>query len=223
MKMRLVTKNQEVSGVHSFIFEPEQPLQWQPGQYLHYVLDHPNPDERGTERWFTIASAPFEKNVRITTRFDGEKMSSFKAALLAMEPSDEIEADGPKGSFVLQEGEHHHIFIAGGIGVTPFRSMILQLAHDNKEINIDLMYANRDSNFVFGEELKQVQQNHPSFNILEFVDKRIEKSDMDKYLSDKSAVFYLSGPKPMVEAYEEMLLAAGVEKVAVMTDYFPGY
>jgi ferredoxin-NADP reductase len=151
MKMTLKSKHPEVEGVFTFTFQPEASITWQPGQYMHYVLKHENPDDRGEERWFTISSAPFETDIMITTRFDGEQISSFKRALFKMEPGGVIEADGPKGSFTLQEGEHHHIFIAGGIGVTPFRSMLLQLLHDHKNKSIDLMYANRDSNFVFGD------------------------------------------------------------------------
>jgi ferredoxin-NADP reductase len=223
MKLRLQSKKPEVEGVYSFVFEPEEPISWQAGQYLHYVLQHDYPDDRGVERWFTIASAPFEGVIQITTRFDGEKQSSFKKALFDMQPGGEIEADGPKGSFTLQEGEHHHVFIAGGIGITPFRSIIIQLAHDNQEKKIELMYANRDNNFVYGEELKSIQQNHPEFHVLEFVDKRIEEPDLQNFLQDKTAIYYLSGPRSMVEAYEQLLADKGVEKTAVMTDYFPGY
>jgi ferredoxin-NADP reductase len=223
MKLTLKEKHPEIAGVKTFIFEPEQPISWQPGQYMHYVLDHSDPDDRGTERWFTIASAPFEKHIQITTRFDGERESSFKRALDAMNPGDTIEADGPKGKFTLQEGEHPNIFIAGGIGITPYRSMLAQLAHDNKTSRIDLLYANRDSNFVFGEELKGIQSENPGFQILEFIDKHIEEPDLQGYLGDKSAIFYISGPEPMVEAYEELFDKLGVEKDRVKTDYFPGY
>jgi ferredoxin-NADP reductase len=223
MKLKLVEKRPEITGVQTFIFEPEQPISWQPGQYMHYVLDHPDPDERGTERWFTIASAPFEKHIQITTRYDGEKISSFKKALDAMRPGDTIEADGPKGKFIMQEGEHHHVFIAGGIGITPYRSMLAQLAHDKQPAAIDLMYANRDNNFIFADELKSIQAQNPDFHILEFIDRRIEEPDLSKYLEDKNAVFYISGPEPMVEAYEQLFDKLGIEKTVVMTDYFPGY
>jgi ferredoxin-NADP reductase len=223
MKMTLKSKKPEIEGVYTFIFEPEEPIDWQPGQYMHYVLKHEDPDDRGEERWFTISSAPFEKDIMITTRFDGEKTSSFKQALLKMAPGGTIEAEGPKGSFTLQEGEHHHIFIAGGIGITPFRSMLLQLLHDHQDKAIDLMYANRDNNFVFGDWLKDLQSKNPSFHLLEFIDKRIEEPDLAEFIGDKSAVYYLSGPRAMVESYEALLEAKAVEKTAVMTDYFPGY
>lgn len=222
MKLKLIEKHPETPGVETFIFEPESPIEWQPGQYMHYVLDHPNPDDRGIERWFTIAAAPFEKHIQITTRFDGERESSFKQALAAMAPGDEIEADGPKGSFTLQEGEHHHVFIAGGIGITPYRSMLAQMQHENSVANIDLLYANRDQNFVFGEELKQISAAHPEFKVIEFVDKRIEEGDLQSYFQDDLTVFYLSGPRPMVEAYEAQLKSKVGEDRA-KTDYFPGY
>jgi ferredoxin-NADP reductase len=223
MKMTLKSKTPEVPGVYTFTFAPAEPVSWQPGQYMHYVLKHENPDDRGQERWFTISSAPYEEDIMITTRFDGEKKSSFKQALLKLEPGGTIEADGPKGSFTLQEGQHHHIFIAGGIGVTPFRSMLLQLLHDHQDKKIDLMYANRDSNFVYGDWLKDLQTKSPSFHLLDFVDKRIEEPDLAEFMKDKTAIYYLSGPRSMVEAYEHLLADKGVEKTAVMTDYFPGY
>lgn len=223
MKLILKSKKSEVEGVHSFRFEPQEPLNWQSGQYMHYVLEHGKPDYRGIERWFTIASAPFEKHVMITTRFDGERVSSFKMALLNMKPGDAIEADGPKGSFTLQEGDHHHILIAGGIGITPYRSMLAKLDHEGRDAKIELMYANRDNNLVFGNELKGLQAKIPSFQLTEFIDKRIDLADLQDFLKDSSAIYYLSGPRPLVENYEKLLTDTGVAESAIMTDYFPGY
>ena len=222
MKLTLKEKHQEIAGVHTFIFNPEQPISWQPGQYLHYVLEH-DADERGKERWFTIAAAPYEKHIQITTRFDGEKQSSFKRTLLAMEPGGQIEADGPKGSFIIQPGDHRHILIAGGIGITPYRSMLAQMAHDNNVAKIDLLYANRDENFVFGEELEQISRRYSNFRMHKFVDKHIEETDLQEYLNDGSSIFYLSGPRSMVESYEGLLASKNIAKDRVMTDYFPGY
>jgi ferredoxin-NADP reductase len=80
MKFTLNATMQETNDIFSFIFAPEQPLQWKAGQLLRYVLNHPNPDDRGVERLFSIASAPHEKHVMLTTRF-ASKSSSFKKAL----------------------------------------------------------------------------------------------------------------------------------------------
>jgi len=222
MKLILQTKHQEIEGVYSFVFEPQEPISWQPGQYMHYVLEH-DADERGKERWFTIASAPYEKHIQITTRFDGERQSSFKQTLQAMEPGAEIEADGPKGSFVIQPGDHQQVFIAGGIGITPYRSMLAQMLHDMNIPKIDLLYANHDVNVVFGDELKRISAENSSFRIIEFVDKRIEEPDLQEYLKDGSSIFYLSGPRSMVESYAGLLASNNIGEDRVMTDYFPGY
>src|SRR4051812_47232559 len=175
MKLVLKSKMPVQEGVISFDFEPEEPIGWEPGQYLHYVLQHENADERGLERWFTISSAPYEKDIMLTTRFDGQLKSSFKTALQDMEAGDVIEADGPKGKFVLQPGQHRHVFIAGGIGVTPFHSMLKQFAHDGNVPDIDLLYANRDDNFIFMDELEKISSEYPSFIITKFVGKKIEE------------------------------------------------
>jgi ferredoxin-NADP reductase len=223
MKLRFISKKPEGKDVVSFVFEPEEKLSWQPGQYMHYVLEHPDADEKGVERWFTISAAPFEGHIMLTTRLDNLPLSTFKQALNKLNPGDTIEADGPKGKFVLQEGEHKHVMIAGGIGVTPFRSMLVQLDHDHQNINAELLYLNRDDNFVFDEELAQIAGNNPQFKIDKIVDKRLSQADFEPYTKDNSAVYYLSGPHAMVESYEAMLKGMGIAEDNMLTDYFPGY
>lgn len=223
MKLSLVNKKPEVPGVYTFVFEASEPITWLPGQYMHYVMDLPNADDRGLERWFTISSAPFEHTIDITTRFDGELKSSFKQALLALPQNGQIESDGPKGEFVLQDPSAHYVFIAGGIGITPFRSILAQAGHDGQKLKVDLLYANRDENFVFDNELESLAQANPEFHIKKFVgDNHIQETDLQPFIDDPTTVFYVSGPKPMVESYYEMLLAK-VGEARVKKDFFPGY
>lgn len=222
MKLSLVSKNHEVADVTSFVLEPEQPVAWQPGQYLHYTFPHPNEDDRGIERWFTISAAPFEKNIRITTRLS-DHGSTFKKALSELPVGGQIEAEGPGGKFILDKTAGHPVLIAGGIGVTPYRSMLVQMDHDKEEIDADLLYANRDENFVFLKELEAIAQKHPGLHITKFVgDKKISKADLERFAANGS-VFYVSGPEPMVEAYKKMIMEMGVEEERIKTDYFPGY
>src|SRR5699024_8075868 len=97
MELTLKEKKEEVPGIWTFVFEPEAPLQWKAGQYLHYVLPHDGADDRGNERWFTIAAAPGETNPKITTRHAEGQVSSFKQKLFAMNVGETVEADGPEG------------------------------------------------------------------------------------------------------------------------------
>ena len=223
MKIKLISKIQEIKSVISFTFKPDKSISWIPGQYMHYVLPHPKPDDRGIERWFTISAAPFKENLRITTRFAGDKGSSFKKALLNLDVGSEVEADGPEGDFVLAEGNVHHILIAGGIGITPYHSMLAQLNHDKKDINVDLLYANQDENLVFGDELAKIEANLKSFHVHPFIGRRLSPSDFKKYVDESDSIFYLSGPEPLVENYEGVLQEMGVAKQRIKTDFFPGY
>ncbi len=223
MKLKLVSVKPEIKDVRSFFFEAETPQEWKPGQYMHYFLQHPHEDDRGIERWFTISNAPFETQVRITTRFS-EKSSTFKQALSKLNVGDQIEAEGPGGKFVMAEGDVHHIFIAGGIGITPFRSMLAQLDHDGAKMDIELLYANRDEELVFGDELKAIEAKNDGFKIRTFIgEKRIVEEDMKPYISEPRNIFYVSGPEPMVEDFKKMLEGLGASEERIKTDYFPGY
>src|SRR5438105_1443140 len=156
MKLTLAEMRPEASDVTSFLFEPEGDLEWQAGQYLRYTLPHPDEDERGVQRYFTASSAPHERHVRVTTRRAAERGSTFKRALFALEPGTTVEADAPAGSFTIDEPEGEYVLIAGGIGITPFRSILADLAHRGKRLDGKLIYASRNDEIVFRDELDEL-------------------------------------------------------------------
>ncbi len=225
MYLELLEKRVEVEGVTSFIFKPEEPVKWAPGQYLHYVLHHLPTDDRGSDRWFTNSAAPFEKNIRITTRFANRKGSSFKKALVGLKVGKWIEITGAEGDFTLDNPDHEHVFIAGGIGITPYRSIITQLAHDKKPINITLLYANRDNNIVFKNELEKISKANPNLKIHYIISpQRIDEAKIKEFVPElKKPTFYVSGPEPMVESLSDMLKKMGIADTRIKQDSFPGY
>lgn len=224
MKLKLIDRRPLFDDVESFILEPEQPVSWRPGQYMHYVFPHPGEDDRGEERWFTISAPPYRKNLSITTRFAGDKGSSFKKALRGLKIGSLIEADGPKGKFVIDDFSKKHVLIAGGIGITPYRSMLLQFEHDGRMPTIDLLWANHDDNFVFGGELAALERKYPNFHIHRFIGgRRMAESDFKPYADDPDTEFYVSGPEPMVENYADTLKRMGLPDERIKTDFFPGY
>ena len=224
MKLSLKQRQPETSDVITFIFDAPEPISWQPGQYMHYVLQHPEHDDRGVERWFTISSPPYQKDITITTRFTQDKGSTFKRALFDMKIGDTIEADGPKGKFVIGDLAKKYVLVAGGIGVTPYHSMLAQFDHDGVMPDIELLYANRDENFVFGEELAALEAKYPNFQIKKFVgDRHIEAADLKPFADDQTKLIYLSGPEPMIENFEKLLQDMGVPEERLKTDFFPGY
>lgn len=223
MKLKLIKRQPIVRGVETFTFEPDEPVSWQPGQYMHYVLPHSGEDNRGEERWFTISSPPFQGNIAITTRFTDDKGSSFKKALRNLKAGATIQADGPKGSFVIDNFDKKYVLIAGGIGITPYHSMLLQFDHDGRMPEIELLYANNDGEYVFGDELDKLAAKHSELNIRKFTGRRITKTDLSPYAKLTRAIFYISGPEPMVENYAEVLKQMGLPEDSIKTDFFPGY
>lgn len=225
MKLKLIDRKPVVPNVETFVFEPPEPITWQSGQFLHYTLEHPNPDDRKIKRWFTISNPPYKEHPSITTRFTDSGGSSFKKALRSMKLGDEIEATEPEGDFVLEDPSRQYIFIAGGIGITPFHSILLQLDNDKKPINVDLMYANRDNQFPFDDEFQTIASRNPDFRIHKFVGpKHIEAKDIKAVANNLNGPeYYVSGPEPMVEAFDKMLKDMGINKAKIQSDYFPGY
>ncbi|HWT55865.1 MAG TPA: FAD-dependent oxidoreductase, partial [Candidatus Microsaccharimonas sp.] len=192
------TGSQPVTGnVVSFSFAPDEPLQWLPGQYMHYVLPHAEADDRGTERWFTNSAAPSEGKVMISTRIDAEHGSSFKRALQNLKPGDTVEADGPEGDFTVDDESRNYLFVAGGIGITPFRSMLAQAHTQGKQLHATVLYANRDQDVPFKDELEQYAVDNPALQIEYFVSPKTLDPQQIKQYADKleNPLVYLSGPE----------------------------
>src|SRR5919204_5812790 len=158
MKLTLKDIHPEASDVTSFLFAPDNGLEWQAGQYLRYTLPHPDEDDRGIQRYFTASSAPHERHVRLTTRRAAERGSTFKRALFALEPGTTVEADAPAGSFTIDEPNGRYLLVAGGIGITPFRAILADLARRDRPPPGKLLYANRNDEIVFRGELDRLAE-----------------------------------------------------------------
>jgi ferredoxin-NADP reductase len=226
MKLKLIAKKPQSPEVTSFIFKPLQPLVWKAGQYLHYMLHHEQTDDRGSDRWFTIASAPFERHVMVTTRFAKRKGSTFKKTLKALKIGELIEVSDVDGDFIVNDKDEDYVFIAGGIGITPFRSIIKELHHKKIPLRAMLLYANSDAkNVLFKKELEAMAKDNPNFSIhYIFPPERIDKKTIKKLVPYvKKPFFYVSGPEPMVESIGKMLKKIGVPKNHIKQDWFPGY
>lgn len=225
MKLNLIRRKTEAPGVESFFFHPAEPLAWKAGQFFHYVLHHEPTDNRGSDRWFTVASAPFEKEVMITTRLTNEKGSSFKAALNALRIDESIEISDVDGDFIVDDPTQKYVFIAGGIGITPFHSILKEADHAEIKLQVTLLYANRDHNIPYKEELEKFAKNNPNLVVHYVISpERIDKSTLKKLVSDiQTPFFYVSGPEPMVESLGNTLKTMGIVADHIKQDYFPGY
>lgn len=227
MNLILIDKVSRSSDVSSFCFKPQSPITWEAGQFMYFTLPHSNPDDRGISRYFTISSAPYEENIMITTRFVSEGSSSFKNALLNMEIGQNISALPPKGEFVIGDLLKSYVLIAGGIGITPFRSIILDLNYRKKlqSTGIYLLYSNRNNEIVFKDEFDSLAEKNSNFKLRYIINPERCNTDLIKNtIADYTEkIYYISGPVNMVKAIEDILTSIGLTEDKVKQDYFPGY
>lgn len=226
MKLTLRERAPETHDTVNFFWEPEQPIDFAPGQFMRWSLPHENPDDRGTTRFFSIASSPTEELIRLTTKFS-PKGSSFKRALYELQHGDTIEATGPMGSFTIDSDPGDElILVAGGIGITPFRSM-LKFMHDGELfIPINLVYACRTPQDVaFKDLLSELEEKHHNLQVTYDFSGRLTGETIKQIGGASSATkeVFLSGPEPMIKALKEQLLALSHPEDLIKTDYFPGY
>jgi ferredoxin-NADP reductase len=231
MKATLHHIDELTDNIRTFWWETEQPVQWTAGQYTELTLKHPKPDDRGVKRWFTISASPTEEMMAITTRFTAETGSTFKKTLAAAEPGLEVDLAEPMGDFVLPKLlQTSIIFVAGGIGVTPIRSMVKWMADTGENRPIKFIWGvNREEDIIFTDTWQDAK-----------LDPTIVVGDpspawggergrlnaemilgLEKPTED--TLIYLSGPEPMLEALEKDLKKHGVDKRQLVTDFFPGY
>ena len=103
MILNFIEKIQNTADCFSFFFDSPGTVIFKAGQYMSFMLPHDNPDDRGINRYFTIASAPHEGRIMITTRMAQEHPSTFKKALMSMEKGREITALLPQGKFTIDD------------------------------------------------------------------------------------------------------------------------
>jgi len=228
IKLKLIRRIRFAGDQELFEFKPQRQLAFRAGQHLELNLPHGKADFRGERRLFTIASAPEAKTVKITTRY-AKNSSTFKMHLRALEPGKLLSATGTKGDFLLPKDPNKKLlFIAGGIGITPFRAFVESLQLKNQTRDIVLLYAARSEKEVLfkdiftsksGVRLIIVASDAGEGHIRAKV---VTEEILKKTVKDiKTRHVYVSGPPPMVAAIasEAALLGAA----SVTTDSFTGY
>ncbi len=210
-------------NTYELTFKPDTRFAFNPGQYLEWTLPHYKIDSRGNRRYFTIASSPTEDTVKLGIRFSDTKSSSFKQKLLQLNAGDKIYAGQLTGDFTLPKNSNEKLaFIAGGIGITPFKSMLQYLMDKNEKRDIVLLYANKTQEEVAYTEFLNEAQNKIGLKTIHVIAKFIDEPMIRQDVSDfKDRIFYLSGPPAMVENYKKLLSKLGVKRIK--TDFFPGY
>ena len=205
------------------------------GQYFFVTLpDLGHQDERGLRRHITVVTSPNEKGVLgLATRL---RDSAFKKTLREVSEGAEVEVEPPKGKFVLpKDTSRPLVFIAGGIGITVFHSMLLYIHEEGLPYRVTLIYSNRDrESTAFLDELQELEQDLPDFRLIltmtddpdwngetRRIDAAFIKEHVDGDLNDYT--FMVAGPPEMVEAMQKELEESGVAEANVIASRFSGY
>lgn len=233
IRLSFIGKRQLAPTSWEFEFEPKAPVRFTPGQFMELTLPHPKTDARGWRRVFSIASAPGDgSRVKFGVRLP-ESSSSFKKALLALEPGAQVSATSVGGDFVLPSGDSPLLLVAGGIGITPYISQLEQLSAEGSKRDIALVYAiTRPDDLAYSDMLAKtsckvtvVAPTKPTklpkgWTWVEA--QRLTGEQLMTAVPDaKARHTFLSGTPAMVGALKKALRAAGARRIH--TDVFIGY
>jgi ferredoxin-NADP reductase len=237
LRVSLAGRDQIADGTYAFSFDLKgQPFSHKPGQTVDLTYpDMPRSDEAGNKRTFSIASAPGKDRILVATRDRG---SAFKRSLIEAPLGTEIEMEGPFGDFTLPSKPTHAVFLAGGIGVTPFRAMAedalersldhtLTLIHSNRTPEeapflLELLnWSSRGEKFRYRPTMTRPERSKKPWTGAR---RRVDASSLREWLpAGDTPMHYVAGPGGFVKAAGEALRAAGVDEDRIRAEEFPGY
>jgi ferredoxin-NADP reductase len=235
--VKLKSRQEIAFETMAFHFEKPDGFAYKAGQWGDFtLLDPPETDAEGNTRGFSFVSAPYESDLTVATRM---RDTAFKRILKTIELGSELAMDAPGGSLALHDDARiPAVFLSGGIGVTPVRSIVLQATHDHLPHKIFLFDSNRrPEDAAFLGEFTDAQKKNPNFTLVATMTE-IEKSGkawrgetgfvtkamLMKFIDDFTLpIYYISGPRAMVVAMRKVLNESGVKDSKIRTEEFSGY
>jgi len=234
---KLLNRVEVAEDTMAFYFEKPSRFDFKPGQSADLTLSNPpETDAEGNTRTFSIASPPFENQLMFTTRM---RDTAFKRSLKKIPLATEIKVDPPMGSFTLHKNSAKAaVFLAGGIGITPFLSIVRQADHDRLPHKLHLFYSNwRPEGAPFLDVLQMLEKSNPNFQLVCTMTEMskskkewkgetglINQEMLSRHLTNLSGpIYYIAGPPAMVAGVRKMLVAANVDEDDIRTEDFAGY
>ncbi len=234
---RLMKRGEVAEGTMAFHFEKPRGFQFRPGQSVDLTLvNPPETDGEGNTRTFSIVSPPYEEELVFATRM---RNTAFKRVLRATPLGSEVGLEGPMGSFTLHKNvAKPGVFLTGGIGITPFLSILRQVAREELAYQLYLFYSNRrPEDAAFMDILQELTTIRPGIRFIPTMTSlvkskwqwtgetgHINRDMLQKHLPNiEGPIYYIAGPPGMVAALREMLPAAGVDEDDIRSEEFGGY
>ena len=234
MRATVADKREVAKGTLLVLFAVDGYPDYRPGSYFWVELpNRGDDDEKGLRRHISLVTSPTETGVvGLATRL---RDTAFKRTLAKLEVGDEVQVEEPKGSFLLPEdASAEYVFVAGGIGITVFRSMLRYIADERLPYRITLVYSNRDrESAAFLDELEELERRIEGLRVVltmtdepgwEGETRQLDADVLGELLDGREGkTFFVAGPPAMAEAVADSLLAAGLPEDRVRADKFSGY
>jgi ferredoxin-NADP reductase len=236
-KSKLIRREEVAEGTMAFHFEKPSGFNFKAGQSADVTLiDPPDTDAEGNTRTFSIASPPFEDELVFTTRM---RDTAFKRSLKKVPLATGVKIGSAAGSFILHKNPAKSaVFLAGGIGITPFLSIVQQANHDRLPHKLYLFYSNRrPEDAAFLDTLQTLETTNPNFRLICTITEMskskkewkgetvlIDGEMLSRHLAVlQGPIYYIAGPPTMVAAMRQTLVDAGVEEDDIRAEEFAGY
>jgi ferredoxin-NADP reductase len=233
----LMRRDMVAERTMSFHFAKPADWNYRAGQFIDItLLDPPETDAEGNTRGFSISSAPSEGVIMITTRL---RDTAFKRVLQTMPIGTTVRIEGPFGDLRLHHADRPAVVLTGGIGITPFRSILIETIRTGSGLpyRVAVFYANRrPRDAAFLDELRRLAEQDPNLTFVPTMSAldaadywagergHIDASMLERHLEGwRDAIFYLTGPPGMVQGLRSMLVGAGVDEDGIRTEEFTGY
>jgi ferredoxin-NADP reductase len=234
---KLVGRDEVAERTMAFRFEKPSKWTFKAGQFLDVtLLDPSETDAEGNSRTFSIASAPHEATLMVATRM---RDTAFKRVLQAMPLGSAVRIEGPSGGLTLHNNvSRTAVLLAGGIGITPFRSIVARAAKESLFHRIFLFYSNRrPEDAPFLDELQALEKENPNYKLIASMTEmakshrtwqgetgQIDSAMLARYLRDAvSPIYYIAGPPEMVKGLQTMINEFGAGDDDIRTEEFAGY
>lgn len=232
--VKLTRRETIAEGTMAFHFAKPEGFEFRAGQFADFTLiDPPETDAEGNTRAFSLVHAPYEPELVAATRM---RDTAFKRVLRSLPIGTDVKLDAPYGDFTLHRTESTPaVFLIGGIGVTPVRSMIAQAIHDKTAHEITLLHASRTpAELPLKADFERLARDSSRFTYVTTVESapdswpgehgRVDAEMVKRYVSDlHRPIYYLSGPEGMVKAMRSLLVKLGISEDNIRTEEFPGY
>jgi|SRR3989344_1312957 len=224
IKFKLVGRREIAQDTYEIQLGIDGVFDYLAGQYVVIKIDKKVEDGKGTTRSFSLSSSPLNKEYISTCFRLPDKHSEFKEFIMTCPIGTVLIVDGPKGKFVLPEKINKRVLmIAGGVGITPFISMISFVTESKSKQKIKLIYTDKsEERMAYFDELVKLESENKNFSFVSRM-KRVDEDFLKKNVDLKEDIFYVCGTPEMVKSVGEMFKGLGVGEDRIKFEEFSGY